>query len=155
MTLNYKGRILVFFLSLVLADVVMLLVENELRDTFVFLKWLILSKNFLVVLVLVLMKWKENFFNYWVQISLVSVLFLVFGIESYIDGCKGEIHEPLIWEGMGTFFGCLFPVTGLGMNLGWKLSGGGIHFEFLSGIVLGTIYFFVVGFIFEKYLREK
>jgi hypothetical protein len=155
MTLNYKGRILVFFLSLVLVDVVLLLVENGLHDTFVFPKWFVLSKNLLVVLVFVLMKWKENFFNYWVRISLVAVLFLAFGIESYIDGCKAEIHEPLIWEGTGSFFSCLFPVTGLGMNLGWKLSGGGIHLEFFSGIVLGAIYYFVVGVIFEKILPRE
>ncbi len=149
-----KGRITTFFLALFLLDVFMLLGTGDIRDAYIFLKWKIIAKNAFVVVVWVLMELKPKLIRPWIRISIIAVLFLAFGIFNYVDGLMGEAHEPLIWETIGPFFAVLFPITNWGMDWGMALTKD-MNLSFLTGIALGTVYYFLMGLLFEKFVSAQ
>lgn len=149
-----KGCITTFLLALVLIDVLMLIGTGNIRDAYTFFMWVIIAKNVFVVVVWVLMGLKQEFIRPWIRISIVAVLFFSFGIFNYVDGCMSEAHEPLIWEAIGPFFGTLFPITSWGMDWGMALTKD-MYLSFLAGIAMGTVYYFLIGLLFEKLVMAR
>ncbi len=67
---------------------------------------------------------------------------LVVGV--LLIGLSGELKEPLIWEGVGSLFVMLFPLSYLILRLPFG------PFSIGCTILIGGLFYFAFGYLFER-----